>query len=135
MASMFTKRALAYIIDYFVVTAIMWILAQILAFIVIPYSMFIIYNYFVLLLPIITILYFVLLEKMKETTIGKNIMFLKVVSIDGSRISYMQAIIRNLSKLYWIPIILDLLIGRIYGNSNDNERILGKLSKTQVVNE
>lgn len=133
MASIFTKRILAYIADYFVVTAILWILAQILAIVIIPFSFFVIYSYFLFLLPIFIIVYFVLLEKKKGTTIGKNILFLKVVSEDGEDISYKQAIIRNLSKLYWIPIIFDVIIGRYVGNSN--ERFLGQLSKTMVVEE
>lgn len=134
MESIFKKRILAYIIDYFVITALMWILAQILAIIIIPYSMFIIYNYFVFILPIITIIYFAFLEKNKGVTVGKSIMFLKVVSSSGNEINYFQAIIRNLSKIYWVPIIVDLIIGRFYGDES-NERILGKLSKTKVVNE
>jgi len=133
MASLFTKRILAYLADYFVITAILWILAQILAIVVIPYSLFIVYSYFIYLLPVFIMVYFVLLEKKRGTTIGKNILSLKVVSEEGKDISYKQAIIRNLSKLYYIPIIFDLIIGKFFGKSN--ERILGQLSKTMVVEE
>ena len=131
MVSVFRKRILAYLADYFVVTAILWILSQILAIIVIPFSFFIIYNCFMFLLPIVIIFYFVLLETKKGTTIGKDILSLNVVSEDGTNISYKQAIIRNLSKLYWIPIIFDFIIGKYVGESD--ERILGQLSKTMVV--
>jgi len=131
MVSVFRKRILAYLADYFVVTAILWILSQILAIIVIPFSFFIIYNWFMFLLPIVIIFYFVLLETKKGTTIGKDILSLNVVSEDGTNISYKQAIIRNLSKLYWIPIIFDFIIGKYVGESD--ERILGQLSKTMVV--
>lgn len=119
--------------DYFVVTAILWILAQILAIIVIPLSFFSVYSYFIFLLPAFIIFYFVLLEKKKGTTIGKNILYLKVVSEDGKNISYKQAIIRNISKLYWIPIIFDVILGRFVGKTN--ERLLGQWSKTIVVEE
>ncbi|KZX16795.1 RDD family protein [Methanobrevibacter cuticularis] len=152
MVSIFKKRIIAYIADYFVVSAIMWILAEILAILIIPYSMFIIYNYFIIIAPIAGIIYFVLLEKTKGTTVGKHLMFLKVVSIKNTeetpnnedenenkdnestqQISYKQAIVRNLSKIYWVPIIFDVIIGKYYGNSD--ERILGQLSKTKVVDE
>lgn len=151
MEKIFKKRMIAYIADYFVVSAIMWIIAQLLAIIIIPYSMFLIYNYFIILAPIIGFLYFVILEKNKGFTVGKHLMFLKVISIDNKKknikdsdyyqnynysnksISYKQAIIRNISKIYWLPIIVDMIIGRIYGDSN--ERILGRLSKTEVINE
>ncbi|MCL2115834.1 MAG: RDD family protein [Methanobrevibacter sp.] len=132
MLSMFKKRALAYLIDWFVISAIFMILAVILYFpIVVPFSLFIIYNYFIYLLPIFIIFYFVYLETNKGRTIGKDIFDLKVVSEDGGNITYWEAIIRNLSKLYWIPIIFDLIIGRLIGESN--ERILGRWSKTMVV--
>ena len=133
MVSMFKKRALAYLIDYLVISAFLWILAQILAIFVIPFSFFIIYNYFMFLLPVLIIFYFVLLEKNKGRTIGKDILDLRVVSEDGKSISYKEAIIRNLSKLYWIPIIIDLIIGKYVGESN--ERIFGRWSKTMVIEQ
>ena len=131
MVSMFKKRTLAYLVDWFVISSILSILAQVLAIVIIPNSLFIVYNYFIFLLPVFIIFYFVLLEKNKGTTIGKDILDLKVVSEDGTNISYKQAIIRNLSKLYWIPIILDFIIARFASDSD--ERILGQRSKTMVV--
>jgi uncharacterized RDD family membrane protein YckC len=133
MLNLFKKRVLAYLIDFFIVSALMWIFAQIAAFIIIPYSMFLIYNYFIFLIPFVILLYFVISEKKKRTTVGKNLMFLEIVSMDGGEISYKQAIIRNLSKLYWLPIIGDVLIGKLVKGSND--RILGELSKTNVIIE
>ncbi|MDR0900768.1 MAG: RDD family protein [Methanobrevibacter sp.] len=144
MEKIFKKRIVAYIADYFVVSAVMWIIAQILAIIIVPYSMFIVYDYFIFLAPVVGILYFVILEKNKKTTVGKHLMFLEVVSTINNKnsyssnysnnsISYKQAIIRNLSKIYWVPIIFDLIIGKLYGQSN--ERILGRLSRTMVIEE
>jgi len=137
MAGLFKKRALAYLADYFVVTAIMWIIAQLLYFVVLPYSAFFIYEYLIILAPIVGMIYFVVLEAKMGTTVGKHLLFLKVVSIDNvtyyQDVSYKQAIIRNISKIYWLPIIIDLIIGRLIGSSN--ERILGRLSRTEVVRE
>lgn len=137
MAGLFKKRALAYIADYFVVTAIMWIIAELLAVVVFPYTAFFIYNYFIILIPIVGMIYFVVLEAKMGTTVGKHLLFLKVVSITNkteyTNISYKQGIIRNISKIYWLPIIIDIIIGRLVGSSN--ERILGRLSKTEVVME
>ena len=133
MVSIFVKRIIAYIADFFVVSAFLWIVAQILAFIIIPYSTFMIYNYFIYLVPLIAIIYFALLEKMKGTSVGKHLMYLKVESDDKSPISFSQAIVRNISKLYWLPIIIDVIIGKLMDGSK--YRILDKLSKTSVVNE
>jgi uncharacterized RDD family membrane protein YckC len=137
MVSLFKKRVLAYIADYFVVSAIMWIIAQLLAFIIMPYTAFFVYDYFIILLPFVQMIYFVLLETKKGTTVGKHLVYLKVVStskkIVYSNPSFQQTFIRNLSKIYWLPIIIDLIIGRFYGSSN--ERILGRISMTEIVSE
>ena len=131
MVSMFKKRALAYLIDWFVISATLMILAQILAIIVITFSLFIVYNFFVYLLPVFILIYFVYLETKKGKTIGKDILDLRVVSEEGENITYREAIIRNLSKLYWLPIIIDIIIGKYFGDSD--ERILGQWSKTMVI--
>ncbi|MEA4957210.1 hypothetical protein SDC9_23965 [bioreactor metagenome] len=137
MVNLFKKRALAYIADYFVVSAVMWIIAELLYFIIFPFSAFFVYEYLIILTPIVGLGYFVLLEKNLGTTVGKHLLFLKVISTDSynynNKISYKQSIIRNLSKIYWIPIIFDILIGRFVGSSN--ERILGRLSNSEVVSE
>jgi len=137
MEKLFKKRVLAYIVDYFVVTAIMWIIGQALAIVVFPFSAFFIYDYFIFLLPIVGLTYFVLLEKKMGTTVGKHLLYLNVLSIYNknyySNLTYVQSIIRNISKIYWFPIIIDLIIGRLFGPSN--ERILGKISRTEVIIE
>jgi uncharacterized RDD family membrane protein YckC len=108
-----------------------------LYFIILPFSAFFIYEYLLILAPIVGLLYFVLLEKKLATTVGKHLLFLKVISTDNynyqENISYKQSIIRNLSKIYWVPIIIDLIIGRFVGSSN--ERILGRYAKTEVILE
>ncbi|MBZ9570675.1 RDD family protein [Methanobrevibacter sp. TMH8] len=137
MTNLFKKRTLAYIADYFVVMAVMWIIAELLVVVVFPFGAFFIYEYLIILAPFVGMIYFVLLEKNLGTTVGKHLLFIKVVSNSKknyySNISYVQAIIRNLSKIYWFPIIIDVIIGRIFGSSN--ERILGRISRTEVINE
>jgi len=137
MVSLFKKRVLAYIADYFVVTAFMWIIAQLLAIVVLPYMAFFVYDYFIILMPLVGLIYFIVLEAKIGTTVGKHLLFLKVVSTANnayySDISYKQSLIRNFSKIYWLPIVIDLIIGRLVGSSN--ERILGRLSRTEVVKE
>ncbi len=50
--------------------------------------------------PIIVILYFAYFESSeKQATIGKNVMGIKVVSLDGQRISFMNAIGRNAGRI------------------------------------
>jgi hypothetical protein len=46
-------------------------------------------------------------------------------------LTYTQALIRSISKVYWFPIIIDVVLGKISGNT----RILDKISRTVVLNE
>ena len=132
MASLFTRRVVAYIADFFVVSAFMWIVSFVLYMVVNPYSMNSIYSYFQYVIPILIMVYFVVCEKQKGATVGKSLLYLRVRSNDGDYISWSQAIVRNLTKIYWFPLIFDWAIGKILGK---NDRILNTITKTRVFDE
>lgn len=132
MATIFTRRVIAYIIDFFVVSAFMWIISYLLSLFANPYNLNTIYSYFQYVVPVLIMVYFVVLEKTKGATIGKALMYLRVISRNGRSISWVQAIIRNLSKIFWFPVVFDWAIGKIL---KSNERLLGIFTKTLVVNE
>ncbi|WP_407422659.1 RDD family protein [Methanobrevibacter sp.] len=131
MASLFTRRVLAYVIDFFVVSAFMWIVSYLLSVFINPYGSFQIYMYFPYVVPVLILVYFIVLEKSKGATIGKALMYLRVISRNGRRISWIQAVIRNLTKIFWFPIIFDWAIGKLLSN----DRVFGVFTKTIVVNE
>lgn len=136
---LFLKRTIAYILDFFVVSAFMWIVSYFAYFFINYFNMFQIYHYFVFILPILIILYFTILEKNLGATIGKRLMFLEVKSTVPRRgrlgrdysLSYSQALIRSLSKIYWFPIIIDVILGKITGKT----RLLDGITRTTVVEE
>ena len=132
MASVFTRRVIAYILDFFVVSAFMWIVSYLCYLLMNPYETYSVYQFFPIIFPIIILLYFILLEKTKGATVGKALMYLEVRSRNGARINWPQAIVRNLSKIYWVPIIFDWAIGKIFKSNN---RILGDITKTVVIDE
>ena len=133
MASVFTRRVIAYILDFFVVSAFMWIVSYLCYFLMNAYETFAVYQFFPIVLPIIILIYFIVLEKSKGATVGKALMYLEVRSRNGARINWAQAIVRNLSKIYWIPVIFDWLIGKLLGAGNN--RFLGSVTKTVVIDE
>ncbi|MEE1129410.1 MAG: RDD family protein [Methanobrevibacter sp.] len=133
MASVFSRRVIAYILDFFVVSAFMWILSYLCYFVMNPYETFAVYQYFPIILPILILVYFIFLEKTKGATVGKALMYIEVRSRNGARINWAQAIVRNLSKIYWVPIVFDWGIGKLLGM--DNNRILGNITKTVVIDE
>ena len=136
---LFLKRTIAYILDFFVVSAFMWIISYFAYFFINYFNMFQIYHYFVFILPVIILLYFTILEKNLGATIGKRLMFIEVKSTVPKRgrlgrdysITYTQALIRSLSKIYWFPIIIDVILGKITGKT----RLLDGITRTTVVEE
>ncbi|MBK6586545.1 MAG: RDD family protein [Coprothermobacter sp.] len=68
---------------------------------------FFLYNYWLVLLAIVTISYFSYFEY-HGGTIGKLNQKLEVVSIEGD-LKYRQVIIRNLPKICWFPLIFDVI--------------------------
>ena len=136
---LFGKRVVAYILDFFVVSAFMWIVSYFAYFFINYFNIFQIYHYFVFILPILILLYFTILEKNIGATVGKRLMFIEVKSAVPRRgrlgrdysITYSQALIRSLSKIYWFPIIIDVILGRITGKA----RLLDGITRTTVVEE
>ena len=136
---LFLKRTIAYILDFFVVSAFMWIISYFAYFFINYFNMFQIYHYFVFILPVIILLYFTILEKNLGATIGKRLMFIEVQATVPRRgrlgrdysITYAQALIRSLSKIYWFPIIIDVILGKITGKT----RLLDGITRTTVVEE
>ena len=130
MASVFSRRIYAYVIDFFIISAFMWIIAFLLSLIINPIDIVSFYGALPYLLPIVQLVYFIFLEKSKGATVGKALMFLEVRSRNGANINWAQAIVRNLTKIYWIPIIFDWLIGRVM----NTDRLFANITRTVVVN-
>lgn len=131
MATVFTRRIIAYIIDFFVVSAFMWIVSYFIFLISNPNDVHSIYQYIPYVVPFLIYFYFVLTEKLAGASVGKALMFLQVKSKNGSDISWPQVIVRNLTKIYWVPIIFDWLIGKIL----KTDRLLNNITRTIVVND
>lgn len=90
-----------------------------------------VYHYFVYVVPILILVYFVLCEKLAGATVGKSLLYLQVRSQNGAYMSWPQAIVRNLTKIYWIPIIFDWGIGKIM----KTDRLFNHITKTVVFDE
>jgi uncharacterized RDD family membrane protein YckC len=131
MATIFTRRVIAYLIDFLVVSAFMWIISFFLFNVLGPKNVYQVYQYLPLIIPLLGLIYFILCEKIAGASMGKAIMKLQVKSKNGADISWLQAVVRNLTKMYWIPIIFDWLIGRFL----KTDRILNNITRTVVINE
>lgn len=131
MVSVFTRRVVAYIMDFFVVSAFMWIVTYFLSVIINPNDIYSVYFVIPYIVPILIFVYFVLCEKFAGATVGKSLMYLQVKSNKGADLSWPQVIVRNLTKIYWVPIIFDWAIGKIL----KTDRLFNSITGTVVVNE
>ena len=131
MVSLFARRVIAYVLDFFVVSAFMWIVSYLCFIILKPTNVYGVYQYFPYVVPILIMLYFVYCEKVHGASVGKALMYLQVRSRNGVYINWAQAIVRNLSKVFWVPILFDWAIGKFLGG----DRILAVITKTVVVDE
>ncbi len=130
MSTVFTKRVIAYVLDFIVVSALMWIVSYFLFGMIGPQKVYDAYRYLPYVVPVLIFVYFVLLEKLAGASIGKAIMNIQVRSKNGANISWLQAIVRNLTKIFWVPIIFDWLIGKFLRT----DRLFNNITRTTVVN-
>jgi uncharacterized RDD family membrane protein YckC len=89
-----------------------------------------------LLLPYISFWaygYFVILEKRFSRTIGKGLLGISVYDESGVRLTWSQALIRNITKAEMILLLLEVIISR--DKNKNHQRLLDIVAKTIVVRE
>ena len=128
----FILRTEAFIIDAIVVTLLTALVDNLFYIILSLLNVSIAlaaYPYIVLVL--VTMIYFTIFEAKTNKTIGKKIAHLYVSDSEGY-MSYKKAFVRNLTKLFWVPIIFDILIGKIL---NYPSRLFDKIAGTDVYSD
>lgn len=125
----FMKRLYACIVDA-VVVSLMTALVNNLLFIPLSFlSNLVISAYYPYITTVIvTMLYFTLYEARTNKTLGKKIFHLYVSDEEGY-MTYTNAFIRNLTKIFWIPLIFDVILGKIL---NLPSRLFDKFAGTDV---
>jgi uncharacterized RDD family membrane protein YckC len=81
---------------------------------------------------ILSLLYFSLSDLMYQRTFGKSFLGLKVVTTDGSSLSFGKVLVRNVSKIYWILLLLDLL-GGFFTKVQSGQKFSDHIVNTNVV--
>jgi uncharacterized RDD family membrane protein YckC len=87
-------------------------------------------DYF-LMLGALAFLYFVITESILGYTLGKRIFDLKVVTVNGNKPSFRNVFIRNISKIVFVFLILDV-IGNWFTAKNLHQRYIDKIAHTTV---
>ncbi len=131
-------RLIAYIIDSIIIaipTAIIWVIITI-AIVFSPASFVAIYGLsllFPFIFGIIQVLYFTVLDVSWGATIGKRVMGLQVQMTNGGKVQFDKAFIRNISKIYWLFLVLDWLIGVATAGPDRRQKWTDRLAGTTVV--
>jgi uncharacterized RDD family membrane protein YckC len=86
---------------------------------------------FVLMMGVIAFLYFVIAESIFGYTLGKRMFELKVVTVNGNKPSFKSVFIRNISKIVFVFLILDV-IGSYFTATNLHQRYADKIAHTTV---
>ena len=114
------KRFLAFLIDAIIVYVVLGVVAAaatIPAFVAglfVPGSsprIFPFGTFFGVFASVILVLYFTFAEANYGKTIGKEIMKMKVTTDSGGKPQVVDSLLRNLSKIYWVLLLLDVVIG------------------------
>ncbi|PVX26495.1 MAG: hypothetical protein CW691_01380 [Candidatus Bathyarchaeum sp.] len=128
------KRVVAYVIDSIIVsiaTGVLAILALVPFFMLNP-ARFINNTNFQFAVGGLSVIYFIIAETSYGTTIGKNLMGLKVVTTANRKISIEKAFIRNISKVIPGLPILDV-IGGLIASTDLHQKYSDKIANTTVI--
>jgi len=131
------RRIVAFVIDAVIVYLVLGILVALAALPLLVLSgpgVFgaILGGVFTFLAGAILVLYFVAFEVLSGASIGKRVMGLKAVASGGRPPNAVEALVRNISKIYWLLLILDVVIG-LAVSKGYTQKYADKLMGTSVV--
>jgi uncharacterized RDD family membrane protein YckC len=120
------KRAIAILIDSIIVgiaTAILSLTIEISGtfnWLALPFVMGLIY-----------VLYFTITESIYGYTMGKRVVNLKVMRVNGRKPSLKSAFLRNISKIHFLILLLDTL-GGFFISKDNHQRYIDHIANTTV---
>ena len=87
-----------------------------------------------LLVGILMVLYFAFLEvNWNGATVGKRLIGLRVQTISSGKIGFDKSIIRNISKIYWLLLLLDWIVGIFTPGDDRRQKYTDRIAGTTVV--
>jgi len=115
---------IALIIYFFVIVSI---LAGGLWFLLGPFIVF------GLLLGLLELLYFMFMDASYGGTLGKRLLGFQVQMVDGGKVTFEKAFIRNMSKIFWLFLILDWILGVAFPGRDQRQKYTDRIAGTTVV--
>jgi uncharacterized RDD family membrane protein YckC len=121
------KRVIAIVIDSILVSLATTILGLL-------FSITAIFNWlnFPFVMGLIYVLYFTTTELFYGYTLGKKLVNLKVISKNDKKLNFERAFIRNISKIHFVFLILDAIVGLFY-SKDPNQKYTDQIAQTTVI--
>jgi uncharacterized RDD family membrane protein YckC len=85
-----------------------------------------------ILAGLVLVLYFTLAEAYAGATLGKRVFGLGVRTVGGSLPTAGEAILRNISKIYWLLLLLDVVVGLATAKTH-TQKFSDRYAGTEVV--
>jgi uncharacterized RDD family membrane protein YckC len=82
---------------------------------------------------LIQVVYFTALETYWGTTIGKRILGFQVQQTSGAKLTPEKALTRNISKILWPILILDVLVSAISTGADKRQKFSDRIAQTTVI--
>jgi uncharacterized RDD family membrane protein YckC len=85
------------------------------------------------ILGILEVPYFVFMEVASGSTIGKKVLGLQVQTLDGSKVTYDKGLIRDVSKIFWLLLLIDWILGVAIPGRDPRQKYTDRIAGTTVV--
>jgi uncharacterized RDD family membrane protein YckC len=129
-------RLIALIIDSIIIAIPVGIIWAILSIVLLTNPFFVVYGSW-LLLPflfgILWTLYFIFLDVYWGATIGKKVLGLQVQTVNGGKVPFDKAFIRNISKIHPLLLFLDWLVAIVTPRADKRQKYTDRIAGTTVV--
>jgi uncharacterized RDD family membrane protein YckC len=84
-------------------------------------------------LGILELLYFMFMDASYGGTLGKKILGLQVQMVNGSKVTFDKAFIRNISKIFWLFLLIDWILGIATPGPDQRQKYTDRIAGTTVV--
>ena len=86
-----------------------------------------------LLLGLLELLYFMFMDASYGGTLGKRLLGFQVQMVDGGKVTFEKAFIRNMSKIFWLFLLLDWILGVAIPGRDQRQKYTDRIAGTTVV--
>ena len=129
-------RLVAFIVDSIIILIPTYIIWFAITIAVIFTGFFFIYGFWLIyffLFGILEVLYFTILDTAWGGTVGKRVLGLRVQMVNGGKVDFGKAFIRNISKIYPLFVFLDWLVAVVTPGTDRRQKYTDRIAGTTVV--